>query len=279
MTDARHIFLSYRSIEVDFALKLAADLKNAGVRLWMDRLDGIRGGDDWRMQIENALSPDQCALMIVVLSPDYLTADYCLKELARADRLKIPLLPILLYPVPNMPMELERIQYIPFCGVDRSGRLERTWHVDALYTERLRQLLDAIPAAQKDRIPDAETRYLTTLIAEMEAAQGVLQYLALSGQMEEARPALPPIDEWGYEELIQSTFHTASGVPGMREERIPVTNITEVVNKHSRFVLIGESANSNTLNRWRASLSSAFMVSPLLLLIYTFCSERRFRYS
>jgi hypothetical protein len=34
----KHIFMSYRSLEKDFALKLAADLKNAGVRLWMDVL-------------------------------------------------------------------------------------------------------------------------------------------------------------------------------------------------------------------------------------------------
>ena len=36
-----HVFLSYRSLDADFALRLAANLKNAGVRVWMDRLDGI----------------------------------------------------------------------------------------------------------------------------------------------------------------------------------------------------------------------------------------------
>lgn len=39
-----HVFLSYRSLEADFALQLAADLKSAGLRLWMDRLEsGIKG--------------------------------------------------------------------------------------------------------------------------------------------------------------------------------------------------------------------------------------------
>jgi hypothetical protein len=43
MSDNGHIFLSYRSIEADFALQLAADLKNIGVKLWMDRLDVGKG--------------------------------------------------------------------------------------------------------------------------------------------------------------------------------------------------------------------------------------------
>ena len=57
------VFLSYRSTEVDFALKLAVDLKAAGVNLWMDRLD-IKPGDDWLKALQNAVS--NCAAMIPV---------------------------------------------------------------------------------------------------------------------------------------------------------------------------------------------------------------------
>jgi len=48
----KHIFVSYRSLEAEFALKIATDLRNSGVSIWMDRLDGIRGADDWRRSIE-----------------------------------------------------------------------------------------------------------------------------------------------------------------------------------------------------------------------------------
>jgi hypothetical protein len=88
-----HIFLSYRSSEVEFALKLAADLKNAGVKLWMDRLD-ISPGDDWRSSLEYAVLDSEA--VIAVLSPEYVGSRYCLRELARADRLEKTIFPILL---------------------------------------------------------------------------------------------------------------------------------------------------------------------------------------
>ncbi len=51
------IFVSYRhGLEANFALKLTADLRNAGVRIWLDRLDGITTGDDWRREIEQAIN-------------------------------------------------------------------------------------------------------------------------------------------------------------------------------------------------------------------------------
>ena len=68
MDDASFIFLSYRSTERDFALKLAADLKNAGLRLWMDVFE-IKTGDDWNRRLQDGV--DACAGMIAVLSPEY----------------------------------------------------------------------------------------------------------------------------------------------------------------------------------------------------------------
>jgi TIR domain len=61
------IFVSYRNLELELALRLAADLKNVGVHIWMDRLDGIIAGDDWRGAIEQAIT--NCPAMIAVLSP------------------------------------------------------------------------------------------------------------------------------------------------------------------------------------------------------------------
>jgi hypothetical protein len=89
VNDHPHIFLSYSRKDADFALRLAADLKNAGVRLWMDQLDGIRAGDDWRRTIQSAL--DGCGAMIAVLTPDYTVSTYCLNELARADEKALPI--------------------------------------------------------------------------------------------------------------------------------------------------------------------------------------------
>ena len=73
----QHVFLSYRSLERGFALKLAAALRNAGVIVWVDCLeDGIRVGDDWPCSIEEALNT--CCALVAVVSPDYVASKVCL---------------------------------------------------------------------------------------------------------------------------------------------------------------------------------------------------------
>lgn len=73
MGEGSHVVLSYRSIERPFALKLAAALPNAGVRLWVDCLpEGIQAADDWPRTLEGALNT--CASMVAILSPDYASA-------------------------------------------------------------------------------------------------------------------------------------------------------------------------------------------------------------
>src|SRR4051812_15034067 len=95
----KHIFVSYRNIESDFALQLAADLKNAGFAIWVDRIDHtISPGDDWRASIEAALTIDACEAVLAILSPEYLSSKYCRNELARADRLGLRVYPVLLHP-------------------------------------------------------------------------------------------------------------------------------------------------------------------------------------
>ena len=98
MSTSGYIFLSYRSTEREYALKLAAALKSAGVHIWMDVLDaGIKVGDDWVQVLQDSL--DSCAGMIAVLSPDYVTSRYCRRELKRADTLGRPIYPVLLRPL------------------------------------------------------------------------------------------------------------------------------------------------------------------------------------
>ena len=172
VSERRHIFLSYRSSEADFALKLAADLKNAGVNLWMDRLD-INPGDDWRKSLEGAVY--SCAALISVLSPAYVSSKYCQRELARADRLGRPIFPVLLGTIAesNWPLEIERQQYIDFSS----------WQEEVAYQKQLNRLVDILKEKFADQIsviPDPETQYLTHLAAEMETQKGLAEYLEFS---------------------------------------------------------------------------------------------------
>ncbi len=265
----RHIFLSYRSLEADFALKLAADLKNAGFNLWMDRLDGIQSGDDWRRSIEQALTEDTCAAVVAALSPDYVQSEYCRNELARANRLAIPIYPVLLRPVPDAdwPLEIERIQFVNF----------QQWLDEPIYREKLQNLLAVLSAQypeQKGVVPDAETRYLTTLIAELEAKRGVLQYVELAVEADSLQPVRPrprPEDEWGFSLLVQD--RQAADTPG-EPVSIPFATIVDAVRNHARLVLIGEpgAGKTTTLRRLARDAARARLdnprTAPLPLLLY-----------
>ncbi len=157
----RHIFLSYRSTERDFALRLAADLKNSGINVWMDRLD-LKPGDDWRNTIQTAI--DDAVGMIAVLSAAYVRSHYCKKELARAERHHYSIVPLLITPLSDRawPIEVEREQYLDFTE----------WQNGGAYRVELSRLIDDLKkrfSPSVDFTPDAETCYLNNLIAQLEA--------------------------------------------------------------------------------------------------------------
>jgi HEAT repeat protein len=272
MNKRKHVFLSYRSIEVDFALKLAADLKNAGVNLWMDRLD-IKPGDDWLKAIQQAVN--DCAAMIPVLSQHYIASKYCQRELARADRMGRPIFPVILQPLSesDWPFEIERQQYIDFVH----------WREESHYAEQLPKLVDILKATVSDQIsvaPDPETRYINTLIAELEARKGVIGYFESTppfdtqAQDEAAASRPRPIfaETWnlnGRYALLQDpkADRQAANTPAL------LNGISEALEKYPRFVLVGESGSGKTITLNHLVLEAARRylaaprVAPLPLLL------------
>ena len=155
----KHIFVSYRSVDAEFALKVAVDLKNAGVRLWMDRLD-IKPGDDWRRALQKGIQ--HSAAILSVLTPRYIGSPYCQRELARAERMKTPIIPLLVENITdeNWPIEIERHQYLDFTE----------WLDVRAYDDSLKRLVDHLTNEYDDLIQEApkpSERYLNTLVAEL----------------------------------------------------------------------------------------------------------------
>lgn len=62
----KFLFISYAREDGEFALRLAQDLRAAGIAIWLDKLD-IPSGARWDTAIQRALN--DCASLLVILSP------------------------------------------------------------------------------------------------------------------------------------------------------------------------------------------------------------------
>lgn len=112
----KHIFISYRSLEFEPALKIAKHLAQKGYPIWMDRLDGILPGDNWRDKLQEAVN--KSFAMVSVLSRNYVESEWCKREYQRADMLKRPIFLAKIGEVEdeNLPIELQSSQYVDFMG-------------------------------------------------------------------------------------------------------------------------------------------------------------------
>ena len=85
-------FVSYARVDSAFALRLAADLKGAGVSVWLDQID-IKPGRQWDSEVERALG--ECREMILVLSPGSVASRNVMDELAYALEEEKTIIPLL----------------------------------------------------------------------------------------------------------------------------------------------------------------------------------------
>ncbi len=255
-----HIFLSYYAGDIGFAVRLAADLKNMGVNLWADRLD-VRPGEGWARAVQDAV--DRCAAMMVVLSPEYAAARYCRCELAAASRMRRPIFPVLLRPIPEAqwPTALKRQQPIDFSA----------WQQEKEYRDQLGKLVDAIlqenGPAHISAVPDAEAQYLTSLLAELVEQEDSLAYATLPGEESAPGEADRPRPGLEGELLTEGLFEVWSG--GGDEAaafplRLKFAGIREVVDAYPRFVLVGPPSSGKTavLLHLAAEAARAYQARP-----------------
>ncbi|WP_153800291.1 toll/interleukin-1 receptor domain-containing protein [Foetidibacter luteolus] len=106
------IFFSYSRADAEFVLKLAKDLRQTGVDIWLDQLD-IKAGSRWDASIEAALNA--ASTVILVLSPTSVASNNVLDEVSFAlenNKLVIPVL----FANCSIPFRIKRLQQVNFTG-------------------------------------------------------------------------------------------------------------------------------------------------------------------
>jgi TIR domain len=107
-------FLSYSHTDRKYVLEITRHLTDAGISLWADQAVGV--GDQFDEQIQRQI--DNCAVFMVVLTPEAVASRWVLREIKYADESSVPIVPLLLKPC-KIPIRLSGTQYEDVTG----GRL------------------------------------------------------------------------------------------------------------------------------------------------------------
>ena len=129
-----HIFISHSHEDTDFAEVCQTRLTQAGLTVWTDV--GIRGGADWRKEIDRAIK--DASALVVVVTPDAKASEYVTYEWAFAWGAEIKVVPILLKKTKLHP-RLDSLQYLDF-----TNRVVRPWD----------KLIDLLSEAESPEKPE-----------------------------------------------------------------------------------------------------------------------------
>jgi tetratricopeptide (TPR) repeat protein len=114
---SNQIFISYKRQDKEFALKLAKDLKAAGINIWIDQMD-IPPGEPWDNAVEKAL--DFCNHFMVILSPASVKSERVKDEIAYAQEERKLIIPVVIKEC-KIPLRIRRLNYIDFTSEHDSG--------------------------------------------------------------------------------------------------------------------------------------------------------------
>ena len=103
-------FISYSRADSAFVMRLAKDLKAAGIDVWVDQLD-IPKGTRWDDEIEAAV--ERSSTFMVVLAPESMESQNVKDELSYAIDAGKHILPVIIKPC-KVPLRLRRFQHVDF---------------------------------------------------------------------------------------------------------------------------------------------------------------------
>jgi hypothetical protein len=257
--ESPHVFLSYSSLDLDFALRLGAGLRNHGVHVWMDRLEtGIQPGSSWQASLDRALK--NSSALIAIISPEYLQSTYCMAELQFAFGKKLLIYPVLLRKVIDYdkPFWLDSVQFTDFSS----------YRDPLAYESGLANLVSAIRDAEPNQmraVPDPEGQYLNRLIAELRGKRGVTTYFPLTAEAQRQRPLAPSEDEFGFGYLRRGPDAVITENEGF--PAAPIGYVDEITERFPRCVILGDPGAGKTTTLRRSALIAALRSEQIGVLL------------
>src|SRR5262249_13606247 len=122
MPVAEHVFVSYSRDDSVYVNALVAHLRSAGLPVCVDH--EVHYGDRWLKEI--AYQIDTCAVVVAVMTPSAENSVWVDRELARAEAMNKPIMPLLL-----AGSEFFRLTGVQYEDV-RDSRMPRSEYVTAL---------------------------------------------------------------------------------------------------------------------------------------------------
>ncbi len=235
MSKSNSIYLGYHSIEAEFVVRLATELRNAGFPVWLDRLD-LNETEDWYTALQKAIH--QSSAVLTILSPDYMSSQFGQYELKYAYDNGRKILPVL-YRVVNA------AQWNP--AVDYRNNIDFTESQDETsYKESFAKLCDLIKTSLpnlKVTPVDPERQQLNNLLCEIEIHKASLEYVDISYQSQSKRTKTTVMRP---RPRIQSAWGLEGRFRILNDESKEVTNIYNAVNTYSRLILVGDTGSGKS---------------------------------
>jgi predicted NACHT family NTPase len=235
------LYVSYAGQDVDFAFKLAADLKNAGFNIWIEQVD-LNANENHLSVLEYAL--EHCPVILPILSVNNVATRTIWDDFVQlANEANSRIVPLTLDEA-NLPAFSQHYSVVDFCS----------WKNEIQYAESLGSLADIIEA---DRIrrdsetPDLDTQFINRLVAEIKRYK-VLMEIANSPSkgLPSDKRAIYSQSMWG----LTGTFEVYTGSSAQAVGS--VYEFGEILSKFPKLLLVGARGSGKTTTLYRALLNA-----------------------
>jgi len=171
------IFISYSRKDSAQAIELAERLRESGVKVWIDQ-QGIVGAEHWAREIAEGIRA--CSTFLLLLSPESVSSEEVLKELALASERRKRILPVELAPTElpsSFEYQLAGLQRVSIADFDKILRSHQHG-VERVATKDTRKSLMILPF--EDLSPTQDNGWFADgLVSEFVSALGNIKSLRL----------------------------------------------------------------------------------------------------